>query len=108
MFKNCSSGKAGGFLYVSPALSENSSQVSGRVFAASMLVPKQELVNQLKMCFGGTGFQPVLAQSKACGYIFPFSNWSNSAISLPDTTPPTPSRWGKKRPWRGDLPLNST
>jgi hypothetical protein len=24
--------------------------------------------------FGGTGFQPVLAQAKACGYISPFSD----------------------------------
>jgi hypothetical protein len=29
-------------------------------------------INQNLLIFGGTGFQPVLAQAKACGYILIF------------------------------------
>ncbi|MFW6112807.1 MAG: hypothetical protein ACOC8G_00665 [Thermodesulfobacteriota bacterium] len=34
---------------------------------------------------GGTGFQPVLAQAKACGYIFISSDRLTIARNLPDT-----------------------
>ncbi|OGP72738.1 MAG: hypothetical protein A2Y80_09315 [Deltaproteobacteria bacterium RBG_13_58_19] len=51
-----------------------------------LLVPKLSLGTGKKVIFGGTGFQPVLAQAKACGYIFSSSGLSSYAKTLPDNT----------------------
>ena len=40
----------------------------------------------IKKIFGGTGFQPVPAQAKACGYILSMYPLNPDCKILPDTT----------------------
>ena len=44
------------------------------------------MANFSQILIGGTGVSPVLAQAKACGYIFHLSFLAAHAKCLPDTT----------------------
>ena len=57
----------------------NTINVRGKIFPGCQIA----FVSQLWVA---QAFQPVLAQAKACGYIFPFFSPAAHAKSLPDTT----------------------